>query len=386
MIPVIVTKGQIYKTPVNAEPTFSVESTKIVAQKAGRFMARAALLIVDNVLILSYIERDDHGVGDITIHLRFSDDYGTTWSDEDKYLDGSSIGGFPYSGGVGNNYYLVKIINCPDGSLLMLRPRTAVSLRSNDKGKNWTEFSPTFPSADQYGIEGVPFDFNIVLGNTIYMPLKYYSIGEYPFPVSYANALDWAYSVDNGNTWIKGQRIAFYADPPTGGNTVGANPPTQGADEPMFTYHGNGFFRMAGRITTVDGFYGWELPEYGAGSVTISDLQNQINWAAGRLSGHQRAKLQNKSNWWNDPVLFAFGFEFTVPGSGDDRRHCFIASKDAGATWIGPYYLDVTMHDGGYGDVIYNPLTDEYVFISYYELNSGDKATIKQYNVSVNWT
>jgi hypothetical protein len=376
-----------YPTPIAAEPTFIVESTKIVSQTSGRFLARACSVVYDGITYLTYIERTDHGVGDPTIHIKFSDDYGATWTNEDTYLDGNPVSGFPYTDTL-TGRYLVRIVKCPDGSLAMPRSKFGVSFRSVDNGKTWTQYTVILPAAtpDDYGADPGLNDFEVTLGGRIYWPMKYFQFGYNDgSDVNYVNRLTWAYSDDNCATFQGGQTIAWWPIPPTYPNFAGANPPTKGADEPMLTYHGGGLFRMAGRTTNVDAFYGWKLPNYGEGDVTITNLQSQINWAAGRLSGHQRAKLKGQSEWQTDPVLFAFGFEFTTPSSGDDRRHCFIASKDKGVTWIGPYYLDVVMHDGGYGDVTYDPINDEYIFISYYELNSGDKAVIKQYNVKIDW-
>jgi hypothetical protein len=72
------------------------------------------------------------------------------------------------------------------------------------------------------------------------------------------------------------------------------------------------------------------------------------------------------------------------PGSSASRRQCILASKDKGANWYGPLYLDITYEDGGYSDMFYNPLTDEFVVVSYRgTLLDSD---IYQYNFKINWS
>lgn len=73
--------------------------SKVIAAKPGRYIARCAVVEVPSdpqVWILFYHEASHHWkCTDGVMHIRFSKDYGESWSAEDTYLDGSRVPAFP---------------------------------------------------------------------------------------------------------------------------------------------------------------------------------------------------------------------------------------------------------------------------------------------------
>jgi hypothetical protein len=93
--------------------------------------------------------------------------------------------------------------------------------------------------------------------------------------------------------------------------------------------------------------------------------------------------LEGDPNWAGDQDLIMCGFEFITGG----RKTAMYYSRDGGETWTNPRYVEPEFYsDGGYADFFYNPTSGQYILVSYvgpYELSH---ASLKQYNITVDWT
>src|SRR5690606_13582467 len=90
--------------------------------------------------------------------------------------------------------------------------------------------------------------------------------------------------------------------------------------------------------------------------------------------------LKREASWWTDARLIMCGYTYTPDGK---RRNTLWFSDNQGVNWSEPYYVEVAYDDAGYGDIFYNPLTEEIVFICY--RGEFTKADLVQYNLSVDW-
>jgi len=126
--------------------TYHVKEARIIAAGEGThpFNGRGNLIAGnDGVWILGYTTTDKHGVGSArgTVHFRFSDDEGRSWTAEDVYLDGSPVvtpGQAPTSD---RKVYSVFLLKTPEGELLCSvyqRDRDeSWQMRSTDNGRSW---------------------------------------------------------------------------------------------------------------------------------------------------------------------------------------------------------------------------------------------------------
>lgn len=354
----------------------------------GGWYGRAMTIIRNKIVILTYNEGYSHPDPIYERHhIRFSDDYGTTWSDEDKYLDGTSISGFPMypvNSGPGDARGTSEIYSvlCPNGDIIahMWASNYAANndgshfTRSTDGGLNWT--TPVkLTSVTDY--DGPSLDTLLggeqamTLGNDIYYCMR-------DFRNSYGNFQNNLIikSSDNGVTWSQSGRVT---------NTGSSN---DGGKEMSLTYIGGTnmigwtrwFPNATGRKCTSD--------DMGATWTVVSD-SSTINTGEGfgRSIIKQRSLLKNTNKWWLDPVLIMSGFVHQTSGSSTPRRNCIWVSVDFGTTWSKPIYLeDTDQYDGGYGDIFYNPQTDEYVVITYYAPTDYRDGSVVQYNFKIVWS
>lgn len=152
-----------------------------------------------------YSGASKHYTYDGSLHIRFTTDYGTTWTAEDKFTDGSSVSGFPMTPtGSATDAQEGRLILAPNGDLLLhMWHKTAIDTtfgtyqsRSTDGGKTWST-----PAA---------IDFTNNANDTlIYTTDDYFVVGS----VIYLGARQWSNaaedqgkcifvkSTDNGVTW-----------------------------------------------------------------------------------------------------------------------------------------------------------------------------------------
>jgi len=336
--------------------------------------------------LLTYRDGATHNIYNSgRIHIRFSYDYGDTWTDPNKYLDSSDVGNFP-----------LGIDDDPDpqydpGETLMM-------VYSNNKINMFTH-------AILSG--GDPFN-----------------LGTHQ-----------SYSLDNGKNWSNNNGIIFQGNPYNSLNS-GNGHQWASATEDYFEYNGVIYSATRQRLSLAAGDfiqlfvkstdYGstWQYVsdisdtdnktnenglEYVGNNTIVSLLRKSdntttylakstdmgLNWslsditsASGLTSRHRiytRSHLKQTANWWDDPVLIANCFEHEVSGQSSSRKNSILMSLDKGETWPYLFGLDSFHSDGGYGDMFYNPVKDEYVFVSY-RGPALDNADIVQYNFKIVWS
>jgi hypothetical protein len=329
------------------------------------------------VTVLVYEESDAHDSNDNeTFHIRFSDDYGTTWTARDTDLNGNAVARFPMSptgaeAGQGPCDPHLKL--CPNGDLLLHMWRGdyggnydgTQQTRSTDGGITWSEPAQVaFVGLDE-ATNNLCFmtDDYFVYDGVVYVSVRVYN--------SQAGAISKAAfvkSTDNGVAWVYVSDISDFATHPT--------------EECGIEYLGNNTIIC---ILRHDGnAYTWKSvsTDMGATWSVLEDITGLIG-ATARQRIYTDAHLKGEANWWEDTNLIMEGFALTSPGSSHPRHNGIWYSKDSGATWT-PLFLDNIYVDGGYGDVIYNPTLDKYVVVSY-RGDSLEEADLVQYTFPINW-
>lgn len=317
-----------------------------------------------------YRSANQHTFGGGALHIRFSDDYGATWTAEDTDLDGDPVSGFPMGPPVDTDEEAIEpwLYLAPSGRLILHMWRyswpsvsdgTYQSV-SDNAGKTWSAAAAvTFT-----GYAG---------GNIIYTTDDYfvhegviYAGGRETVDISESQIRSiFVKTEDEGDTWD------FVA------NISGLSP---GTSEVGLEYLGNNAIVAVMRSRTNAYTYKSVSADMGATWSAIVDISNTV-LVSGRHRIWTRTHLEGSSAaWWTDTYLVMSGFVFTADSK---RRACLWFSKDSGVNWSAPHYVDDAYADGGYGDLFYNPNTDEYVFMCYRGLTT--KADLVQYNLSVSW-
>lgn len=124
------------------------------------------------------------------VNIHFSDDEGATWSDNNEYIGGAAITGFPLvpPGGSSTGFVDFTIIRCPNDDLVIIAQDRGSNptvwngvnfsqhqYRSTDDGQTWTyeydfcEEIGLVTTADKAKIQGL-FE-NMVVGSTVYITL-----------------------------------------------------------------------------------------------------------------------------------------------------------------------------------------------------------------------
>jgi hypothetical protein len=311
------------------------------------------------------------------LHIRFSDDYGVTWTAEDIDLDGNPVVGFPaYPTGAGPGDAPGPVepwlIVAPNGDLLLHSWKIEFSVnnagtwqsRSVDNGKTWGAWAQIdfLGTADDNNIFATDQDF--VFGGVIYIGGRtMQDVTMDPEKVCLFT------SADNGVSWTKVTDITTYA----------LNTPEIGIE-----YIGDNTILAIIRDWNSRDTYQCLSTDLGATWGTVQTITGKFSYTgkpAGRIRVYTRNHIKGLANWWTDTVLIAVGFEFSIPGIMENRRNAIWISRNQGYSWEGPYFLDDQIDDAGYADILYNPNTDQYVIISYQGTQLA--ADLIQYNVSI---
>lgn len=316
------------------------------------------------------------------IMVKFSDDYGETWSNENEYLDGTSISGFPLAPigaewgdvlGPGEPWLMVM----PNGDLICAMWKVkygntdggTYTSRSTDGGLTWStpaqvafgntvyDDNTLYMTDDDFVYNGVVYT---VMRRNVNTPAQTYS----------ENLL--VKSEDNGVTWDYVSHIT----------QTGVNP----SIEIGLEYVGNN--------TIVAHSRGYETTTLWTDLLKSTDMG--LTWSyttlpASQTSGRHRIKsrehLRGTTNWWEDKVLISQCF--TIPEDDPNysrvadfpRHNCVMISSDKGETWSEPLFLYETGYDGGYGDFLYNPIKKEFVSIT----NHAPTSMIDSSLYQINW-
>jgi hypothetical protein len=318
------------------------------------------------------------------LHLIFSNDYGDTWSDQNKYLDGSDISGtplYPVGANPGQNDHGPGdgwIYNCPNGDLLIHFWDSNYSdynngtwqTRSTNGGLSWS-IPEKITFINNTGTANVndrtlATDDSFIFNGIIYAMTREYQLPNQQYP-----SRTWFMkSVNNGLSWELVSLISSYEE-----NT----------NEAGLTYVGNDRIVVALRELVGPPAYLTKSDDFGQTWNSLSDVSSSVGvWSRQRLK--TRSQLKSKNRWWDDPVVLCNGFVHVNPGNSHPRRLSVWVSKDRGLTFSSPFYLKSQGYDGGYGDFLYNPIKDEYVTMQYYAPTSLYDGEIRQINWKLNFT
>jgi len=287
--------------------------------------------------------------------IKFSTDYGANWTDPNVFTDDEPVVGIPGAFGMG------VVIKAPNGNLIICSADALGSTKivSTDGGKTWSapsKITITGISAEQDAIT-YTIDQALILDSVIYV-----SCIVLVDEIDYHYMVDIVKSTDNGATWN-------YVGRPCGETFAG---------ECGFTYIGDNTFIAIVRGMD-DKLYKTHSHDLG---VTWSPLIASGLHNGGRPHLYTRAQLKGQANWWTDPVLVMCGFIDVTEGIINIRKNCLWVSLNHGEIWSPEFTLDDEARLGGYGDMMYNPNTDEYIVIEH-RPTSPTVSDIKQYNVTI---
>lgn len=360
--------------------TISNISVKTLAEGSDGlgWMGRAAIKkLTGGIVVLIYREGVTHSeTTGGKLHIKFSPNYGSTWTAEDTDLQGNAVSGFPMQppealAGEGPGEPWIYI--APNGNLILHFWQIDYNVSgggtwqsiSSDHGKTWS--TPTqVIFADATNNDYVfTTDDDFVLNGIIYAATRERKNIN---PALEGEKNIFIKSTDNGETWEYVAEITDWVNYPT--------------KEVGLEYVGNNTVVALLKAVDNDFTYYSKSTDLGETWSAISDITGTVGVTA-RHRIYTRSRLKGAWNYYDDPVLFAVCYENQDPPNSPGRRNCLLYSKDKGDTWIGPVYLDVEYNDGGYGDMFYNPITDEYVVITYRgTLLDSD---LVQYNFKITW-
>jgi hypothetical protein len=310
----------------------------------------------DDNLVLVYRTGTSHMSATSALQIRFSDDNGATWTGAGTTLSAGTVSGFPMVPSTGNiNAGDGWLYVAPSGRLILHLwrvdgagdwpedPKGTEQSVSTDNGATWS----TPVAVDFTGISDEEHTFStdddFVYGGVIYAATRTYD-ADTPTD-SYVSFIK---STDDGATWT------WVSDITTAGSDT---------QEVGLEYTGNNRIVAMVRSLNNDETLQADSDDFGL-TWTLTDVSSTVQ-VSGRHRIYTRAHLKGEDNWWNDPVLVMVGFELMTPGSSQGRRNAVWVSRDRGATWSGPHYLDIEVEDAGYGDIFYDADNDQWVVVTY---------------------
>ncbi|HLE92668.1 MAG TPA: sialidase family protein [Anaerolineales bacterium] len=328
----------------------------------------------DDEVVLIYRRADSHSATNSILHIRFSDDYGATWSDEDKDLLGNSITNFPFDpAGYSATEHPADLwlYKAPNGDLILHTWRTESPAEadnctyqsiSTDGGKTWSAGADITLSGHSISMVFATDDY-FVYDGVIYAAARDFSNTEADSKMIFIK------STDNGATWTYVSEMRSGAtDEPA--NEVGIE--YLGNNRIIAIYRTVAFTATA-RSYSDDMGLTWSKLEAITYNIPVS----------GRHRIWTKTHFEGGANWWNDTNLVMCGF-VNFPGTG--RKIAVWYSKDAGETWSPPRYLEGTIYnDAGYADMVYNSSNGQYVLVSYIGPYETAIAALKQYNITPDW-
>jgi len=353
----------------------------VIATAPTRWFGRATMEKLSNGnTILAYEEGENHYENyDDVLHLRFSDDNGATWTEEDTDLSGNPIVGFPAypDGGVLD-------ANGPGGTYIWQAPNDdlwfhcwkanyaapsisgAWRIKSTDGGLTWSAWEQLIISGQTAG-ENNNTEFeeaHFIYNGDIYAVVRVY--GATLWSTVKATFIK---STDNGTTWTKISDLSTYAE---------------ATHEMAMEYLGDNKILVIARDAANVKTMHIVSHDFGLTWSSIVNIQTSSIGSVGRNRMFTDAHIKGQANWWTDNKLIMVGFVLTNPGSSQGRRNAVWLSDDAGTSWTSPIFLDTETPDAGYGDLIYDVDTDTFRVVTY----QGDlfAADLVQYNFKVNWT
>jgi hypothetical protein len=354
----------------------TVNSTTTLRTAAGEWYGRASVKIRNGIVILVYRHGSAHAVNDGELHIKFSDDYGVSWTAEDIKIGGGAVSGFPMNPSTltaGQDAGEPWLYLAPNGNLVLHMWRVDYFVQNNgtyqsvstDGGNTWSASA----AVDFSGITGdddiFATDDDFVYGGVIYAGARKHDADQSP------SASMLIKSTDNGATWSYVSTIME--------NNEGAS--TLGAWEVGLEYLGDSVIIAMLRSVAMTASYKRISTDMGLTWGSLTDVSPTIGIAA-RQRVYTRAHMTGSLvNWWEDPYLIMTGFNHKTSGSSDPRQNAIWISQNRGTTWQGPFVVAAEDTDGGYGDIFYNPNNNTWNVISY--LGDFGEAELLQYNLTI---
>jgi hypothetical protein len=313
------------------------------------WIGRPALIALpDGRWILFYRKGTAHGVADGKVHLRFSEDQGNTWSDEDETPAGAEVIGFPIGAQPGNNdsggpvVGLAAngdlILHSHDSALPGLLRRGIYQYRSTTNGATWTSEGKV--NQDDSILAGGQI---ILIGATLYMvgPRDPGADGLPPYESVMHK------STDNGATWTLVSIVI--------GTHIGAN-------ESSIAHTGGNNLLVIARSDS-------ETKTYMRRSTDLGVTWGPVRNVTGTFGVVQR------------PLLKYIGDRLYLCGREREQeyaaRTALWFSDDDGLKWEGPYHWNTTLFaDTGHCDFLER--SDGTIYGVTYE-GTDDAASLSEY-------
>lgn len=335
---------------------FNITDTKLITNGTAEepnWYGRPSVCVQDGIVILTYKSGLAHSENDGALHIRFSDNYGETWSDEDKYLDATAITNFPMNPPdctENQDAQEPYLMIAPNGNLLLHMWRSDYGVDfdgtyqsiSTDGGLTWT-----IPQA----IDFIGTDHDLLIFTTddhfVYDGVIYAGGRDFTGGINTV----FVKSTDNGVTWDYVSLI------------------DSGSVEVGLEYLGtNRIVAVLRTASTAQITYSEDM------GATWSEPVNNSLLNQGRHRIWTKKHIQNLETWWEDNNLIMCGY---VNG----RITKIWVSMDRGITWNGGISVDTQTEDCGYSDMFFDPVNSEYVLVGYFGTQA--KADIKQYKFTM---
>ncbi|MHC4123986.1 MAG: sialidase family protein [Planctomycetota bacterium] len=359
-------------------------TTTVISAEPGAHVSRNAIKVLpDGTWALVYNRANNHcGTEWSCVNIRFSKNYGKTWSNKNTCLDGSPVKGLPCRNSDNLATSDPWLYVAPNGDLVIhfwrIDWRKKITkgtwaIASHDGGRTWSS------SPQQVKFEGIADSNRVFCGEQdfcvdgrLYAGFREFSSDKFGHGRCF-----FAVSDDNGLSF----KMQGHLQDPTK-----STPWMTG--EAGYEYLGSqdivavvfGYLREGGlgrQLTFVT--YSHDMGKTWTPLHEVTAQTDSIH----RPRVYTRKHLQQAPNWWDDDVLICTG-TLDQSRSGNinrGRTNSVWISPDRGQTWTTFWGLDAKFYDGGYGDLAYDPDEGKFLVIMY----TGDmeETVLKQYRFRI---
>jgi len=307
----------------------------------------------EDIWVLSYAVSPNYpSQSNEHIAMRFSDDHGLTWSEENCYLNGTAISSLPFYSEQSTGVSEPIMYGCPNGDLIIHywdvdfgdESKGTLQRRSTDNGFTWSDAEQV-----DYNMPWVTNDWifqtddYFVYDGVIYAGARQ---GNANTGDGHKNIL--VTSNDNATTWEFRSNITSF---------------TESTNEVGLEYFGDDTIRVLARERENDWNDCWfvESTDMGSTWTTPENYDAELSLGSaggGRFRMYTVDHLKGRDNWWEDNRVVVVGLY--MPSGINPRRNVVWTSNDSGVTYSEITYLNTLVYHGGYGDIVYNPDTNKF--------------------------